>query len=102
MKSVCVRTNDMTGNILVGSDDLTWTIRMPVVVSGDLSGAEIRCRIIIGGVTFIDGTTSISLWAKDFDQFGTGSLLFLKVDGAHANCRKFSIWKNGINLANFN
>ena len=74
---------------------------MPVVVSGDLDEAEICCKTIIGGVTFMDGTTANSLWAKDFDETGTGSLIFLKANNAHSNCRKFSVWKDEICLATF-
>ena len=102
MRSVRVRTNDMTGNILESYGDPISLVRMPVVVSGSLDGAEIRCSIVIGGVTFMDGTTSNSFWAKDLDEIGIGSLLFLKANSAHSNCRTFSVWKDGVRLAIFN
>jgi hypothetical protein len=101
LKSVRVRTNDMTGNSMGKYGNPISTVRMPIVVSGDLARAEIRCKIVIGGVTFIDGSTEISLWAKDFDELGVGSLRFLKSNSAHSNCRKFSVWKDGVNLATF-
>jgi hypothetical protein len=52
-------------------------------------------------VTFDDGTTVKSLWAADFDELGVGSLLFLKANTAHANCRTFSVWKDGVRVGDF-
>ena len=101
VKSVRVRTNGMTGNILERYGDPASTFLMPVVVSGDLDGAEVRCRVLIGGVTFVDGTLTNSLWASDFDVFGTGGLRFLVANTASTNCRQFSVWKNGTRLAVF-
>jgi len=100
--SVSVRTNDLTGNILDSYDATTSTVSLPVVVSGDLGDAEIRCNIIIGGVTFADGTTVNSLCAADFDSYGTANLHFIKANTAHSNCRQFSVWRRGICIATFN
>lgn len=96
VKSVCIRSNDKAGNIYESIGDPISTARLYVVVSGDLAGAEIRCNIVIGGVTFDDGSTTKSLWAADFDELGVGSLLFLKPNTAHANCRTFTVWKDGV------
>gem|GEM_PF-2532075 len=101
VKSVRVRSGHLAGNIYESIGELVSTARMYVVVSGDLAGAEIRCDIIIGGVTFTDGTTRKSLWTADLDELGVGSLLFLKANSAHANCRKFSAWKDGVRVADF-
>jgi len=101
VKSVSVRSGDLAGNIYESIGDPISTARMYVVVSGNLAGAEVRCNIVIGGVTFDDGTTSKSLGVGDFDDFGVGSLLFLKANTAHANCRKFSVWKDGVRVADF-
>jgi len=98
VKSVFVRTNEMTGNILERGGN-PCTVRLPVVVSGDLNGAEIRSRVKIGGVAFVNGTTANWLRAQNLDEFGTGSLHFLKEAAAHSNCRAFSVWKDGVCLA---
>lgn len=91
VKSICIRSHDKAGNICESIGDPISKARMYVVVSGDLAGAEIRCTIVIGGVSFDDGTTTKSLWTPDFDELGIGSLLFRKANTAHANCRTFSV-----------
>ena len=101
VKSVRLRSHDKAGNIYESIGDPISKARMYVVVTGDLDGAEIRCTIVIGGVTFDDGTTTKSLWVADFDDLGVGSLLFLKANTAHANCRKFSVWKDGVRVGAF-
>jgi len=99
VKTIRVRSGNLAGNFYESISDPISTARMYVVVTGTLDGAEVRCNIVIGGVTFDDGTTSKSLWATDFDEYGIGSLLFLKANAAHANCRKFSVWKGGVRVA---
>jgi hypothetical protein len=101
VKSVRLRSHDKAGNIYESFGDPISKARMYVVVTGDLAGGEIRCTIVIGGVTFDDGTTVKSLWAADFDEFGVGSFLFLKANTAHANCRTFSVWKDGVRVGDF-
>ena len=101
VKSVRLRSHDKAGNIYESFGDPISTARMYVVVTGDLDGAEIRCTIVIGGVTFDDGTTTKSLRATDFDELGVGSLLFLKANTAHANCRTFRVWKDGVSVGDF-
>ncbi len=102
VQSVCVRTNDFTGNIVEAYNATTTTLKLPVVANGHFGDAEIRCKIIIGGVTFADGTTTFTLRAPDFDPFGSASLFFIKSNSAHSNCRQFSIWSAGVCLATFN
>jgi hypothetical protein len=101
VKTIRVRSGELAGNFYESVGDPISTARMYVVVSGDLAGAEVRCNIVIGGVTFDDGTTSKSLWAADLDEFGVSSLLFLKSNSAHSNCRKFFVWKDGVRVADF-
>ena len=101
VKRVRLRSHDKAGNIYESLGDPISTARMYVVVTGDLDGAEIRCTIVIGGVTFDDGTTTKSLWAADFDDLGIGNLLFLKANTAHANCRTFSVWKDEVRVGDF-
>jgi hypothetical protein len=101
VKSVRIRSHDKAGNIYESFGDPISKVRMYVVVTGDLDGAEIRCNIVIGGVTFDDGTTIKSLGGADFDELGVGSLLFLKANTAHANCRTFTVWKDSVRVGRF-
>jgi hypothetical protein len=101
VKSIRIRSHDLTGNITESYAAPIAKIRLPVVVTGDMSGIEIRCDIKIGGVIFTDGTITKNLYGGDLDGFGAASLLFLKPDGAHSNCRKFSVWKDGACIAEF-
>jgi hypothetical protein len=77
-------------------------IGLPVVLTGDLDGVEIRCDIKIGGVTFLDGSTSKSLWRADFDAQGVASYTFLKAAQAHSACHVFSFWHDGVRIATWN
>lgn len=99
VKSFSLRTSHQTGCFYEEAGNPISTIGLPVVISGDTGGSEIRCVTIIGGVTFLDGTTSTSLWAKDFDDFGVTTLYFLKPNTAHSNCRRFTVWKDGACIA---
>jgi hypothetical protein len=102
VKSASVRSSDQTGPMIIASTATHDTLQMPVVTYGDLNNAEIQCQIIIGGVTYTDGTTSKTLKSSDFDAFGTHQLLFQKLKTAHSNCHRFSIWSNGVRIANYN
>jgi hypothetical protein len=102
VKSVSVRSDDMTGNLAIESYPTYDVVELPVVFNGDLDTAEIRCEIIIGGVTFTDGSTMKSLYRSDFDEYGTTKFYFDKPISAHANCHRFSIWHNGTRVAFYN
>jgi hypothetical protein len=102
VKCARVRSGDETGNVPI-EGFLTYEIlRSAVVVSGEIATAEIRCEIIIGGVTFTDGTTVKSSYSTDFDDFNTRNLEFNKPYTAHSNCRRFSVWQNGTRVAYYN
>ena len=102
VKGVSIRSGDLTGNLLHVSYSTYDVVELPVVFNGDLNTAEIRCEIIIGGVTFTDGTTIKSLNQTSFDEFGIAKLYFNKPFAAHSNCHRYSIWHNGIRIAYFN
>jgi hypothetical protein len=67
------------------------TVEMAVVSYGDLAEAQILCHIIIGGVSYDDGTTAKTLFKGNFDALGTHNLLYIKPKSAHSNCHKFII-----------
>lgn len=92
----------MTGVSAIDYVDGMQIIEMPVVIEGDLDNAEVRCEIIIGGVTYLDGTTTESLYLTDFDAFGIRELLFKKPFSVHSNCHRISIWHNGTRVAYYN
>jgi predicted solute-binding protein len=100
VKSVCVRTGDTTGPMVIATSSVSQTLQMPIVVYGDLAEAEIFCNIIIGGVTYTDGTTTKILKKINFDSMGVYNLFFIKPTAAHANCHKFAIKQGVTSIAN--
>lgn len=102
VKSLDVRSGSTAGIRLVDTIAGYQILEMPVVMCGDIDTAEIRCEIIIGGVTYQDGTTTKSLKFSDFDEFGVTPLIFKKPLTAHSNCHRFSIWHNGVRVAYYN
>ncbi len=102
VKSVSVRSSDLTGNIPVVGYETYEILRLPIVEIGALDNAEIRCEIMIGGVTFTNGSTSKTTRLADFDTFGVSNLEFIKPYTAHSNCHRFSIWQNSVRIAYYN
>jgi hypothetical protein len=102
VKSVRIRSDDMTGNLATESYPTYDVIELPLVVNGDLNTVEIRCEIIIGGVTFTDGSSSKSLTQTSFNEFNTTQLYFKKPINAHSVCHRYSVWCNDIRIAYFN
>ena len=100
IKSVLIRMSASTGNILREYYSTHSIVELPVVVYGDLDSAEIRCDVIIGGLTFLGGGSSKSLYAASFDAFGTTSLMFKKPASAHSNCHRVGVWHRGQRIAN--
>ena len=96
VKSASFRSGCLTGNVVMGGYSTSQLVMLPVVVSGDLDTAEIRCNTIIGGVTFADGTTIQRLFRNNFDAYGTSQVAFKRLLSAHAVCHRFSIWHNGV------
>jgi len=99
VKSLSVRSSDLTGSFAIENNQTFETVVLPVVIDGDLDTAVIRCDTIIGGVTFADGTTVQNLNRSMFDAYGTCNLLFHKAQDAHSNCHRFSIWHHGVRIA---
>ncbi len=99
VKSASVRSGSKTGVSTIDSVPDYQVLEMPVVIYGDLTSAEIRCEIIIGGVTYLDGSTTKTLRLADFDNYGTSKLVFKKLPTAHSNCHRFSIWHDGTRVA---
>ena len=102
VKAVSVRSDDQTGNKVMEIFPTYKILMLPVVINGDISDAEVRCEIIIGGVTFDDGKTIKTLFKSDFGSGGDHQLLFQKPLTAHSNCHRFVIWSNGVRIAHFN
>lgn len=102
VKSASMRSNDQTGNKLTSYTYATSLLELPVVTYGESSGLVIECEIIIGGVTFTDGSTKKTLNPQDFDIYGVSSLHFIKNNSAHSNCRRFSVFCSGQRIAYFN
>jgi hypothetical protein len=97
-----LRSNDETGNYITQYGNPISTIELPVVTYGNMTNATVVCEIIIGGVTFEDGSTSKTLQQSDFNEYNSAHLTFLKNNAAHSNCRRFSVFHNGIRIAYFN
>ena len=98
VKSASIRSTDMTGPLVISSDTIHQIIEMPVISYGDIGNAEIRCHIIIGGVTYLDGTTSQSIFKQDFDIFDKCILKFKKPKSAHSNCHRFEVLHDNLNI----
>ncbi len=62
------------------------------VLSPVLTNVTVQIHIIVGGVTFDDGTTYRELTAPDFDALGQNKLHFLMAAGVQtANCRRIFV-----------
>ena len=102
VKSASVRGGDLTGSTIIIHTDTMQTVKMALVTYGDVAEAVIRCDIIIGGVTYTDGTTTKNLVQENFDPYGVSEVLFRKPPSAHSNCHKYTILQNGVTVAQFN
>ncbi len=102
MKSASVRSSDVTGNIRAGIYNGMQIIDLPVVFYGDYSSVKTHCHIIIGGVTYQDGTTSKVISSIDIDNFDAHLLRFFKSVTSHSNCHKFTIFEKSEIIAVFN
>jgi hypothetical protein len=102
VKSASVRGGDLTGSTIIIHTDTMQTVKMALVTYGDVAEAVIRCDIIIGGVTYTDGTTTKNLVQENFDPYGVSEVLFRKPPSAHSNCHKYTILQNGVTVAKFN
>lgn len=72
--------------------DGTEVVTMPVVVSPVVPGMEVRIRIAVQGVTFVDGSLVKILTADDFDELGRATVRFLKAkEVSTSNCYRISV-----------
>ncbi len=101
VKSFSVRGGDSTGLQAIGMAGSLQQVEMPIVAYGDIGGAEIRCVIFQGGVTFADGTTSQSMNSSSFDTFHTTVLEFLRPLSAYAVCHEYRIFDGNQRIAFF-
>lgn len=75
----------------------TLLVESPVV-----SGATIQVQIIVGGVTFDDGTTYKELTAGEFDALGQYKLRFIMPAGAQtANCHTIEAVQDGSSVGSY-
>lgn len=98
VKSASMRSTDMTGASATVSVATYQIVEMPVITYGDIGNAEIRCHIIIGGVTYMNGTTFHSIFKQDIDEFNSYILSFKKLRTAHSNCHRFEVIHNSSNI----
>lgn len=102
VKNVCIRTSDATGNIILDFTNTYKDLEMPVILTGDLSTAEIRCTIKTGGVTFENGDTVKSLFRLDFDQQNKAAYYMRSLNSSFSNCHSISAWHNGFCIMSSN
>jgi hypothetical protein len=102
VKSASIRSSDMTGNQRVGMLNGLQLINLPLVAYGDFNGVRIDCAIIIGGVTYIDGSTMKFISYADLANNQTQVLNFQKPVNAHSSCHKFTIYQNNTTIATYN
>lgn len=100
IRSMSMRSTDKTGVVYSSQlDESTYVIDMPVVVSSAYDDVSVHCKIILGGVMYMDGSVDTSLDAEVFDEFGSHTLQFIKPKNAHSNCHTFSIWQDEVRIA---
>ena len=71
-----------------------WKVGMPVLIDNPCSGIILKCDIIIGGVTFDNGTLSKQLnIPEDLTSSGEYQLDFIKIGIEGSNCHRISMWQ---------
>lgn len=72
------------------------------ILSPVLTGITVKVTIIVGGVTFDDGTIVKNLTAADFDALGQYKLRFLMGAGVQsANCHKIEVFEGSILIGSY-
>jgi hypothetical protein len=69
-----------------------------VILSPVLSDVTVQLRVIVGGVTFDDGTTYRELSATDFDALGQYKLRFILPASVPANCHSITVIQGASDL----
>jgi len=81
-------------------DSNQWDVVMPVVVDGNYEGTSIIYDIIIGGVTFDDGTLSRTLLPGSHPELKWSEILhFYKVGTVGSNCYRTSVRQGNLRIA---
>ena len=74
--------------------DGTRLVEMIVVADGLPPGAVLQLDILVGGVTFADGATTLRLTATDFDALGQCSVKFLWPAGTSTSvCHRMTLYQ---------
>ncbi len=77
--------------------DGSTLIESGLVLSPVLPQVTVRLEIVVGGVTFDDGTLVKELTAADFDELGQASVRFLRpVDVQTSVCHMTKAYQNGV------
>ena len=98
-----VATNVQTG--LFGSQSLgdgSFILEMPVFVGGAWDDLSVEIDILRAGVTYLDGSTTLTLLGVEIDEFGFAVLKFLVPNENSTNCHRVAIYQNGVRIAYFN
>ena len=83
---------DTHNQVIETYSDASRLVETMVILSPVLPDITVRVRIIVGGVTFDDGTTYKELSAADFDTLGQCRLRFIMPASARtANCHSIKI-----------
>jgi hypothetical protein len=85
-------TPDTYNTVIERYPDHSRLVETMEVLSPVLTNVTVQINIIVGGVTFDDGTTYRELQASDFDALGQHALRFLMPQGVQtANCHRVTI-----------
>ena len=77
--------------------DGSTLIESGLVLSPVLPQVTVRLEIVVGGVTFDDGTLVKELTAADFNELGQASVRFLRpVDVQTSVCHMIKAYQNGV------
>ena len=100
LRAMRIRTGSKTV-VLVGETfgNDTWDVKMPLIIDGCYSEITLITDIIIGGVTFEDGTVSKILnLPGDLNPEGHFDYHFNKVGSAGSNCHRIRAYQNMIQI----
>jgi hypothetical protein len=102
IKSFSVRGGSLTGPLAVQTTGSIQLVEMAVVSYGDMGNAQIRCEILQGGVTYLNGTTTYTMSLSSFASMNTANLQFNRPLSAYAICHRYEVYDQNILIALFN
>jgi hypothetical protein len=89
-------TPDTYNEVIETYPDGSQLVETMVILSPVLPDLKVRIRVIVGGVTFEDGTTHKVLSKKDFDTLGQHKLRFILPQSVQtANCHSLKVIQGG-------